>query len=161
MTLVWLPQATLANMTREASSKLPLETGGVLAGYWANDDEVVIRAASGPGSEAEHFRTRFRPDHDYQTAWMAARYRVTEGVDTYLGDWHTHPGAHSGSPSRTDRKTARRIAADAEARAPWPLTLILAGDAAGWTPSCWVSAFLPFLGVCKRVQLSLCKVKTY
>src|SRR3546814_5208338 len=55
--------------------------------------------------------------------------------ETYLGDWHTHPGATVANPSRTDRSTARRIANAAEARAPNPATLILAGDTTSWTPT--------------------------
>jgi integrative and conjugative element protein (TIGR02256 family) len=148
-------------MVREARSKLPLETGGVLVGYWANADEAVIRRASGPGPDAEHFRHRFRPDHDYQTAWIAMHYRDSQGLETYLGDWHTHPGARTASPSWTDRSTARRIAACAEARAPRPLTLILAGNNAEWSPACWVAALKPVLGFWDRVQLSACLVKTY
>lgn len=151
----------LSTMAEEATSKQPLETGGVLVGYWANAGEVVVTSASGPGSEAEHFHHRFRPDHDHQTAWISERYRESRGVETYLGDWHTHPGTQTAAPSRADRATARRIAAFADARAPRPLTLIMAGGEFAWRPACWVAALVPFFGFCHRVQLTMCTVRTY
>lgn len=161
MTLLWLSEAALRKMSKEATSKLPFETGGVLVGYWVTADEAVVQDASGPGPEAEHFRHRFRPDHEYQTDWIAKRYEQSQRITTYLGDWHTHPGAKTASPSWADRSTAKRIALCANARASRPLTLILSGDDAGWSPSCWVGDLTSFFGVWDRVQLSACAVRVY
>lgn len=161
LTLLWLAEGVLRSMSREATRKLPLETGGVLVGYWVSADEAVVQDASGPGPEAQHFRHRFRPDHEYQSAWIARHYRKSQGIKTYLGDWHTHPGAKVASPSWADRSTAKRIALCAEARAPRPFTLILSGDEDAWSPSCWVADVSSFFGVWDRVQLSDCTVRIY
>src|SRR3546814_16749780 len=126
-------------MMGEADGKEALETGGILGGYWANAREVVISAASGPGPDAVHLSHLFKPDPEYQETWISHRYLQTKGIETYLGDWHTHPGATVANPSRTDRSTARRIANAAEARAPNPVTLILAGDTTSWTPTAWIA----------------------
>ena len=148
-------------MADEASARYPLETGGVLAGYWVGPDELVIKAASEPGKEAVHRRYRFSPDHDHQLAWIAAGYEQTDGVETYLGDWHTHPGAQVAVPSAADSRTARRISEHKEARAPNPVLLILAGDQAGWTTFCWVAQPKLRFGVFPYVQLDRCTVKLF
>lgn len=148
-------------MGNEAGDKHPLETGGVLSGYWADADQVVICSASGPGPLASHQRHRFCPDHDFQTEWIADRYHSGAGVETYLGDWHTHPGARTATPSWTDRTTLRRIARSAEARAPEPLAVILAGDGEGWSTFSWVGQLVPFLGFYDRLRMNACEVQIF
>src|SRR3546814_7722918 len=101
--LVWLSADAWLFMMGEADAKEPLETGGILAGYWANAREVVISAASGPGPDAVHLSHRFKPDPEYKETWISHRYLHTKGIATYLGDWHTTPGATTSNPSRTDR----------------------------------------------------------
>src|SRR3546814_7748917 len=81
--------------------------------------------------------------------------------ETYLGDWHTHPGATVANPSRTDRSTARRIANAAEARAPNPVTLILAGDTTSWTPTAWIARLVPVIGPWSRLRMENCGVSPY
>lgn len=159
--IVWLSADAWLFMMAEADSKEPLETGGILAGYWANAHQVVIGAASGPGSDAVHLSHRFKPDPEYQETWISDRYAQTKGVDTYLGDWHTHPGATVAHPSWTDRSTARRIANAAEARAPNPVTLILAGDPASWTPAAWVARLVPVIGPWSRLRMERWEVRPY
>ncbi|MBW3628883.1 MAG: Mov34/MPN/PAD-1 family protein [Gemmatimonadetes bacterium] len=76
-------------------------------------------------------------------SWAPARgqsiariYAASGRVDTYLGDWHTHPGAGA-YLSSTDLSTLHRIADCRTARAPTPLMIVLAGGpawkVAGWT----------------------------
>jgi len=161
MIVAWLSRDAWRTMVAEADRKHPLETGGVLAGYWANVGELVIRAASGPGDKAVHERHRFAPDYDCQEGWIAERYRLSGGVDTYLGDWHTHPDAPVAVPSAADRRTARRIAAHDEARAPSPLLIILAGDPRRWSAFCWVATLKWVLGIYQQVRLNPCKVRLF
>jgi integrative and conjugative element protein (TIGR02256 family) len=99
-----------------------VETGGLLIGYRAGDELVVIDA-TGPGPNARHRRFSFNPDGCWQRKQLAKIYRDTEGVLTYLGDWHTHPGGPP-LPSAQDKATAAAVAAAPLARTANPLTLI-------------------------------------
>jgi integrative and conjugative element protein (TIGR02256 family) len=120
-----------------ASAKYPLETGGVLIGYTGGPggDEVVVAAITGPGPRARHAATAFEPDHEYQTGEIARIYRASGGVNTYLGDWHTHPAA-APDLSRRDKKTLTRIASHREARLDRPVMAIL-GESSQWTLKVW------------------------
>lgn len=148
-------------MVGEADIKEPFETGGILAGYWANAHEVVISAASGPGPNSMHLSHRFKPDSEYQEVWISNRYAQTRGVETYLGDWHTHPGATAAIPSWTDRVTARRIASAPEARASNPVILILTGTAVSWKPAAWVARLVPVIGPWSRLRMEKGEVRPY
>lgn len=132
----WLSRAVLAEIVGEAARAEPCETGGVLMGYWAGrPSEPVITYAVGPGPGAVHERTRFVPDHEYQSAEIAKLYRESGRRLCYLGDWHTHPGA-AAYLSEQDLRTLNRIAAQEDARAPRPLMLVLGGEE-GWLPKVW------------------------
>lgn len=149
---LWLPEDLWRQIAREASDKYPLETGGVLLGYW-NGEDVVLTQASGPGPRARHRRLRFKPDHEYQERWIAKRYRKSSGIDTYLGDWHTHPKANVAVPSFVDRATAKRVALSQTARAPSPLTMILAGNQTSWSERAWRAQLVPLLGMFNHCRL--------
>jgi integrative and conjugative element protein (TIGR02256 family) len=132
---VWIAENALRELSREAAQRTPLETGGLLLGYWSsgpNGEEVLVEDIIGPGPEAQHERRRFTPDAHWQCQQLATAYASSGRITTYLGDWHSHPGG-SPTPSRRDRKTARAIAKSPAARAPRPLMLILGegNDAAG------------------------------
>jgi integrative and conjugative element protein (TIGR02256 family) len=143
--LIWLADKARRDMLAEADARNPLETGGVLMGYRARRDEIVITAASGPGSRAVHTPTRFKPDHEHQLEWIAARYAASKGVETYLGDWHTHPGAKLAEPSWTDRRAATSIANCDEARADMPVMVIMAGEPGDWRLRAWTFETRPYL----------------
>ncbi len=123
------------SLEREASSRAPNESGGVLLGYWADPHQVVVTNAVGPGPRASHTRTHFRPDYAYQENEIARVYTASGFRLTYLGDWHSHPG---GAPhmSAKDRQTLKRIASFEPARAPKALLAILAGLDT-WELSIW------------------------
>lgn len=121
---VWVSTQVLNEVTRECLLRPQLETGGLLLGYWSGDT-VVITDTVGPGPDALHAATSFRPDARWQREALAAMYAASGRVTTYLGDWHVHPGGSS-APSRTDRGTLRRIARSASARQPRPLMGIVA-----------------------------------
>lgn len=134
--LAWVSEAVLEAMEEEAREKSPMETGGVLIGYWANDsDEVVITHATGPGPEATHRAHQFIPDARFQRDEIARIYRASQRLHTYLGDWHTHPrGSLRLSPR--DVRTLASIAATPAARASVPLMAILAGEDS-WVLAVW------------------------
>jgi integrative and conjugative element protein (TIGR02256 family) len=130
---VWIPPRVGSELEGEADRCRPLETGGVLLGFEDADDDRQIQVvdAVGPGPGGTHRRDRFEPDAAWQRDRIAAIYRDSGRVVTYLGDWHSHP-LGSGRPSRLDRKTAARIARCAEARVPQPVILILSGGEESW-----------------------------
>jgi integrative and conjugative element protein (TIGR02256 family) len=131
---VWLASAVLELIVAEAESRAPLETGGVLLGWAAEDGpDLVVSRMLGPGPRAVNKRTRFSPDSRWQRKGIARVYRESARVLAYLGDWHSHPGGSS-SPSGRDLRTARRIARHRSARVRAPLMLILAGSGGDWRP---------------------------
>jgi integrative and conjugative element protein (TIGR02256 family) len=76
-------------MMSDAKSKYPLETGGCLLGYTAQNGDIVITDFIDAGPNAKHERLIFEPDYKYQSKVMSDKYDA-EPV-SYLGDWHTHP----------------------------------------------------------------------
>lgn len=132
----WLRTDVLAELLAEADCQAPLETGGVLLGYWSADSsEPVITHAIGPGPCAEHDYQRFLPDHEFHLKEIARLYAQSGRSLSYLGDWHSHP-AGCGALSRKDRMTLRQIASETDARASRPMMLILA-NGSPWEPVVW------------------------
>ena len=113
-----------------AEVSFPDETGGMLLGY-ANHDDVVVRGIIGPGPRARHRRTRFTPDAEYQQQLLEAHFHRTGGVETYLGDWHSHPRGAAGLSGK-DKKTLTRIATTASSGTPAPVMAVIAGGPTDW-----------------------------
>lgn len=130
----FLKQLAFDEMLREAGSRFPMETGGVLLGV-ATSSDVWIDMIIGPGPASQHSATRFVPDADFQQREVARIYEASGRRVEYLGDWHTHPGG-SAALSWTDHRTLRRIALDPDARQARPLMLIL-GHGGPWKPAAW------------------------
>jgi integrative and conjugative element protein (TIGR02256 family) len=124
--IAWVRSNVHASLLVQAAEHAPNETGGILLGYRVSPAEIVITDAIGPGPDADHRRTGFDPDADWQAAELARRYDATNRRVHYLGDWHTHPGGTS-TLSRTDRRTLREIARHRDARCPHPVMAVLAG----------------------------------
>jgi integrative and conjugative element protein (TIGR02256 family) len=134
-TTAWLPRLAVELIQRDAEAAFPLETGGILMGYWAESD-VVITDAIGPGPKAVHYAVGFLPDAEYHEKEVARIYKQSDRTSTYLGDWHTHPYG-STRLSRRDRRTMKRIACSHEARCPKPLMAVLAGGKREWITDVW------------------------
>lgn len=132
-----MPHKLLKEMQCLASEKYPLETGGILVGYAdsSGGNDVVVAAICGPGPKAHHTKITFEPDHEYQAEAIAKLYRASKGVNTYLGDWHTHPQS-APDLSRRDKKTLKHIAAHREARISEPVMAIL-GKSSPWILKAW------------------------
>lgn len=135
MITVWLSADNTRALESDAGRHFPLETGGVLAGYTADNEDVVITAVIGAGPGAKHGRLRFEPDHEWQCTQLDDLYRDSRGSVVYLGDWHTHP---TGVPSMSllDKRTLQRIAGYRASRCKAPLMMIGGGDLGGWS---WVA----------------------
>lgn len=129
---LWISNDALKTMQILAQSKYPLETGGMLLGYVACNGESVVAEIIGPGPKAKHGRYRFTPDGEYQQSILERHFRETNGSETYLGDWHTHPGGKA-IPSYLDKKTLGRIALEPSSGILHPVMAILGGGNKSWT----------------------------
>jgi integrative and conjugative element protein (TIGR02256 family) len=104
---LWLSAAAVADLQYHAIELYPRETGGVLMGYEAAGDTVVVTVI-GPGPSAHHSSTSYMPDHEYHDGEVARVYEASGRRITYLGDWHTHPKGRL-YLSNIDMLTLRRI----------------------------------------------------
>lgn len=132
MNAIWIPVDAYNDLLEEARNAYPLETGGVLAGYVAENGEFVIQYVVGPGPSAVHKRERFEPDHDWHCSKLDEIFEKSSKRSAYLGDWHTHP---DGAPSMSglDRRTLRSIARHPETALARPVMMIGAGKENAWT----------------------------
>jgi integrative and conjugative element protein (TIGR02256 family) len=122
----------------DAQCSAPLETGGLLMGYWDTAaDTAVVTAIVGPGPKAKQSRTSLIPDHTYQEQEIARIYAESGRVTTYLGDWHSHPNG-APRPSRIDRRTLRRIVRSESARLKCSLMMIVSGGPL-WVLTGWAA----------------------
>ena len=120
MSLLWVARRVVDELHQLAAAGAPEETGGMLLGYTSPDGTRVVRDIIGPGPRASHAHATFEPDHTWQIKELERQYLQSDGVLSYLGDWHSHPGS-TGTPSWRDLGTMRLIASTEEARAPQPL----------------------------------------
>lgn len=145
MARFWIPNTLLTEMKVLATFSDPMETGGMLLGYVADNMDVVVSAIIGPGPNSSHSRYTFVPDAAYQQAELDRHYRATDGLETYLGDWHTHPGGQC-IPSREDKRTLARIATTPSARIEHPVMAI-----AGYSTGRWELGVIRFQSVKRRI----------
>lgn len=132
MAKFWIAHQAFQKMEYLANTRCPNETGGMLLGYVATSGEVVVTAIIGPGPAGKHHRYAFEPDGEHQQAEFEAHYWATEGRESYLGDWHTHP---YGKPnlSRLDKRTLANIANTPSSGIKHPVMAILGGSPDNWT----------------------------
>lgn len=128
---LWVPEAALNQMRDLAATAYPHETGGMLLGYHSSDGDVVVTAIIGPGPRARHSRLRFAPDHPYQQELLEQHFTRTEGRETYLGDWHTHPDGAC-ALSSLDKRVLTRIARSPQSGTTRPTMVVLAGAKSEW-----------------------------
>jgi integrative and conjugative element protein (TIGR02256 family) len=136
--VTWISRDAIDQLSLAASRKDPLETGGLILGYWASAREAVITEISLPGPGAAHYRYSYRPDYQHDEEVVRRIHSESHGVLTYLGDWHTHPGTKRPYLSFKDKRAVHRIANSVEARTPRPLALVCAGAGNEWRPKVWV-----------------------
>ena len=125
-------------MQREADRTFPLETGGVLIGYWADSQtDVVVVDVVGPGPAAQHTPATFLPDAAHHEKVVAQAYKRSDRRHVYLGDWHSHPLPGHDALSRRDRQTLHHIGRAAAARMPTPIMALLVRSEAAWDLRTW------------------------
>ncbi|MER9262484.1 Mov34/MPN/PAD-1 family protein [Mesorhizobium sp. M0619] len=157
----WLPNTLIQECADEADTKFPLETGGTLMGWWLSPDTAVVSAMIGPGPGALHERFRFQPDQQWQVEQIAAHYESSGRRETYLGDWHSHPGAPSGALSWTDRGVLRRVIATREARCALPLMMILWGSSGTWQLTAWRAQTMPRVVLWEKLHLDPVQIRAF
>lgn len=131
MSNIWISYALSEEFKALANAHHPRETGGILLGYVAENNDVVVTKIIGPGPNAKHGPFSFHPDAPYQKARLDEHFYATSGQESYLGDWHTHP---NGVPllSRTDKRTLSKIALTPSSGISRPIMLVLAGGTNSW-----------------------------
>jgi integrative and conjugative element protein (TIGR02256 family) len=160
--MIWLPALEYDAMIAEAGRSAPKETGGLLLGYWADDQMTVpvITTVIGAGPQATHDEDRFVPDHDFQSQ-QVERASIRSGKRLwYLGDWHSHPCASSAYLSTLDKRTLRTIAEAEDAYAPRPIMIVLNGDD-GWSAAGWQGGFVKQLFGMRRFRIWRVSVQTF
>lgn len=138
MHLVWLPRTALDQMRADADAWYAKETGGTFMGYWAARDTAVVTAIIPAGPHASHERNSFLPDQAWQQAEIARHYENSGRLDTYLGDWHTHPDEDSGRLSWKDKACLKTIIKTPAARNPKPIMVLMCGTPDDWALYSWV-----------------------
>jgi len=122
---LWLSKELRKEILNMGLEKAPCETGGMLMGYVGSQGDVVITKLIGPGPNAIHKRSTFVPDHNYQMKKLTEHFEGTDGQDTYLGDWHTHPAGGT-ALSALDKATVSRIARFVAEHTKHPIMLVAA-----------------------------------
>ena len=134
--IVWLYSPVQKFMVLRAEAKVPLETGGILMGYFGQPGNVpVVLFATGPGPQAFHLQNYYRPDSKFDESQITTIYEKFGKRITYLGDWHTHLAPFTALSYR-DKRTLCRIAKCKSARIDTPLMLILSHDDQ-WEATIW------------------------
>lgn len=138
---IWLSEPQLLEAKERARNAGTAETGGLLLGYRVKSGEVVVQRITAAGPNAAATEMNFRPDYENDVAVIARHFRESNGLTTYLGDWHTHPKTRIPYLSRKDRRTLRRVAITPLSRNSEPISMILAGSDESWDVRAWVGRF--------------------
>jgi integrative and conjugative element protein (TIGR02256 family) len=133
-------------MVADADQWHDLETGGTFAGYWADEDEVVVTAHVRAGPSASRERHSYEPDLALQQQ-LDAVYETSGRLDAYIGDWHSHPGAEKAHLSSKDIACLKTIISSSLARQPKPLMILMIGKPGYRTLSASISRVRRVLGV--------------
>lgn len=137
MSCFWIKSSAHRQLCLESNHKSPLETGGLLIGYCSKDKEdVVLTNIVGPGPKAEHGRDHYIPDYDYHRLEAARFYDESNGLLTYLGDWHSHPNG-SFNLSWRDKRALKNICLKSQIYINNPCMLLLYGLVTDWHVAIW------------------------
>lgn len=134
---IWINEKLYQQIIKEAERHYPQETGGVLMGYVAENNEIMITDIINSGPKGRHELCLFCPDYNYQEKRVASVYNKSRRVITYLGDWHTHPNGNS-ILSKKDKNVLYNIADFPQARLKCPVMIVLSGSKKIWGIKAWL-----------------------
>lgn len=101
------------------------ETGGILIGYYSEDQNVaIISRVTGPPKDSKHGKFFFRRGINglmsiINKEWSLGQY--------YLGEWHFHPNSSS-TPSIVDNIQMKKFLINKSLKCPEPILLIVGGN---------------------------------
>ncbi|MBZ9731344.1 Mov34/MPN/PAD-1 family protein [Salegentibacter sp. JZCK2] len=124
MNVIWIRSDLYEDIIGAVKTFLPYETGGILLGYVDVQENLVVTKIVDPGPEAVHRKDYFLPDGSFQQKEIDKVFQETEGEETYLGDWHSHPYKRP-FLSDIDLDTLQRIATHKPSGTDEPVFLIV------------------------------------
>lgn len=86
------------------------EAGGILLGYVRGDHLEIIEATE-PSRLDRRFKFLFERMPYFHHRFAMRRWRESNGLIRYLGEWHTHPQNHP-MPSSIDLREWEKLAKD-------------------------------------------------
>ena len=88
------------------------EAGGVLVGkQMKNENHYILSAVSTPTKYDRQTRFSFTRSILSAQPFIDKKWKESEGIENYLGEWHTHPELFP-TPSETDKALIRQIVSD-------------------------------------------------
>lgn len=106
------------------------ETGGILVGFFDEEKNAVVTAASEPGPNAVCTPTKFLKDIPYTQKWLEDKINNSSRQIEYIGEWHSHTNGDT-TPSITDITSLNDIADSPNYLCDMPVMLILGSNGSG------------------------------
>jgi integrative and conjugative element protein (TIGR02256 family) len=128
---LYVHQSVLARLTGVRAQ--PCEVGGWLLGYWTEDrSSLFVTHATPPASKGTPFGVCIS-GHGHRKLFDQA-WDASDGLVTFLGDWHTHPGSPF-YPSARDEAALVQLATSVKFGTPEPLIAIVSTPRYPWHES--------------------------
>jgi len=122
-----IDEVPLKRLLRICAKSHPLETGGILIGFYRNDSRlaVVTDISSAPRDSLRGHFSFIRGIQGLQE-WLVSLWQ--EPIrQYYLGEWHFHPES-TATASEEDINQLHKIACSDQYHCPEPILLILGGN---------------------------------
>lgn len=104
-----------------------VETGGVLAGYYDANNNIIVLNVSGPGPNAVRTASRFEKDIDFCQNFLNELYINSNKKIVYVGEWHSHTSKRN-LPSNTDLDSLTKISLQENYLTEFPIMIIISND---------------------------------
>ena len=148
---IYLERSALVTILAEGQASVDgKETGGILAGFEA-DDALIVTIAGPPGPNAVRRANLFDRDIELAEAILQEAFEGAGAV--WIGDWHTHTLV-SGRPSPTDYASYQRIISEPELKFEVFLSLIVTSDSGTFTDA-RITPWLARPGSIEKSQIAL------
>lgn len=145
--MIFILKSIVKAILHETGDYCPLETGGMLLGYIKEKNYYVLDLVEA-GPNAVHKVNYFLPDGNYQQPILERKFKKSNGLITFLGDWHSHPNEDS-YLSRLDMETLKNISEDKGAQIDRPIFIIIG------TSPIKVRGFNYYNGIYQELELKI------